>query len=134
MNIPTKGRTSKKSGSPGVAIVQYSLEGYQIASFKNISEATKITGINNRLISKCALRKAMTAGGYVWARENEEPIFNNRLSKGQKKYGLTYEEIIEQLGISKEEVKAALSRFSSLIKKSKIIKKFANEYGITVGI
>jgi len=133
MNIPIKGRYSKESGAPGIAIVQYSLEGNYIASFKNISEASRITGINNRLISRCALHQAMTAGGFVWARKNEEPIFNNRISIGQKKYGLTMDEIAKELGISIREVKTAIARFRDKVKKSYKIKQHALEYGIKVG-
>lgn len=47
-------------------VLQYALEGYLIAKYKSVSEASKQTGIVKTSIAKVARGERKTAGGFMW--------------------------------------------------------------------
>ena len=47
-------------------IAQYKLSGEFIRSFKSISEASELTGLNYSGIRRAAQRKAKSSGGFIW--------------------------------------------------------------------
>lgn len=47
-------------------VFQYDINGVLIAKFGGVREAGRITGIDDKSISKVALGQRKTAGGYVW--------------------------------------------------------------------
>jgi hypothetical protein len=47
-------------------VTQYSLQGKKIKVYPSVKEAAHKTGNDSDTISKCALHKTMTCGGYVW--------------------------------------------------------------------
>ena len=55
------------------AVDQYSLSGEYIASYKSITEAYRITGVEQSNISDCARGIRKHSGGYLWAYHNNEP-------------------------------------------------------------
>lgn len=57
-------RASRPTG--GTAIVQYSLNGTELARFKSLSEAERETGVPRDGISDCCCSGAEVYGGYVW--------------------------------------------------------------------
>lgn len=50
------------------AVGQYSMDGVLLAIYESVSEAQRITGINQTNISRCCLKRKWfkSAGGYVW--------------------------------------------------------------------
>lgn len=50
-------------------INQYNLDGTFVASFKNRSEASKATGLNELDIHRCYTRNRITVGGFIWKKE-----------------------------------------------------------------
>jgi len=56
---PTQDRTK--------AVIQYSLDGEMLRSFKSIRGAERVTGVDNSHIIKCCKGEYRTSGGYVWA-------------------------------------------------------------------
>lgn len=65
-----KGHKSVRSGeiySPKYkSVIQYSLDGEEIARYKTIMIAERMTGIHHPNISKVCIGKRKTAGGYIW--------------------------------------------------------------------
>jgi hypothetical protein len=53
-------------------VTQYDLQGKKIALYESIKIASKKTGIDAAQIGKSALKKAPTAGGYVWRYLNDK--------------------------------------------------------------
>ena len=53
-------------------ILQYSKTGEYITSFRNATEAEKITKVDKSNISKCCHNKIKTAGGYIWKFKTDE--------------------------------------------------------------
>jgi hypothetical protein len=47
-------------------VTQYSIEGKKLKVYPSVKEAAHKTGNDSDTISKCALHKTMTCGGYVW--------------------------------------------------------------------
>lgn len=47
-------------------VTQYSIEGKKLKVYPSVKEAANKTGNDSDTISKCALHKTMTCGGYVW--------------------------------------------------------------------
>lgn len=58
------GEYAKKNFSK--AIVQYDLNGNYVNKFVSMSQATKMTNINQGNISECCNKKRKIAGGYIW--------------------------------------------------------------------
>ena len=56
--------TAKKQSKK---VYQYSLDGIFLKSYDSLSSASKDTGINFKLISKCCLGSQKTCGGYQWS-------------------------------------------------------------------
>ncbi len=54
----------------GRAVIQYSLEGKEIARYRSMCEAERKTGASEQGISKVCAGKQKTAGGYLWKTEN----------------------------------------------------------------
>lgn len=52
-------------------VTQYSIEGKKITVYPSVKEAGGKTGNDPDTISKCALHKTMTCGGYVWRYEGD---------------------------------------------------------------
>jgi hypothetical protein len=52
-------------------VTQYSLDGKKIKVYPSVKEAGSATGNDPDTISKCALHKMMTCGGYVWRYEGD---------------------------------------------------------------
>lgn len=48
------------------SIIQFSLDGREIAIYKNGVDASNKTGVDQSCILKCAKRKRKSAGGYIW--------------------------------------------------------------------
>lgn len=48
------------------SVIQYSIDGSYIASFKSMAEASRRTGVNRQDIGAVANKKRRQAGGYVW--------------------------------------------------------------------
>lgn len=70
-------RTLRESNTKSKSVQQFSLEGKLLATYKNASEACRITGINRRTIQMVASKytyinkygkevRYLTAGGYKW--------------------------------------------------------------------
>ena len=55
----------------GKAVVQYDLDGNEIARFRGQNEAGRITGINGANISQVCNNKRKTAGGFIWRYETQ---------------------------------------------------------------
>jgi hypothetical protein len=47
-------------------VTQYNIEGKKLKVYPSVKEAANKTGNDSDTISKCALHKTMTCGGYVW--------------------------------------------------------------------
>ena len=54
----------------GKAVIQYDLDGNEIARFRGQNEAGRITGIGGANISQVCKHKRATAGGYIWRYDN----------------------------------------------------------------
>lgn len=54
----------------GKAVIQYDLDGNEIARFRGQNEAGRITGISGANISQVCNHKRATAGGYIWRYDN----------------------------------------------------------------
>lgn len=54
----------------GKAIIQFDLDGNEIARFRGQNEAGRITGISGANISQVCNRKRATVGGYIWRYDN----------------------------------------------------------------
>ncbi len=52
-------------------VTQYSIEGKKITVYPSVKEAGGKTGNDPDTISKCALHKTMTCGGYVWRYDSD---------------------------------------------------------------
>lgn len=52
--------------SNGKAVIQYDLDGNEIARFRGQNEAGRITGISGANISQVCKNKRKTAGGFIW--------------------------------------------------------------------
>lgn len=48
------------------AVKQYSIDGAQIAEYKSLSEAERVTGVEKHNISEACRGNSKTAGGFVW--------------------------------------------------------------------
>lgn len=57
-------------------VIQYDLQGNEIARFYSQKEAVRQTGVNVSSIHYCCEGKYKTAGGYIWkyAKENEDEV------------------------------------------------------------
>lgn len=56
-------------------VYQYDLSGVFIQEYKSLSEASRITNINFKSISKCCLKKRIKqAGGYIWSYDYSECV------------------------------------------------------------
>ena len=53
----------------GKAVVQYDLDGNEIARFRGQNEAGRLTGISGANISQVCNNKRKTAGGFIWRYE-----------------------------------------------------------------
>lgn len=51
---------------------QYNPEGKKIKTYQSVKEAGTQMGMDPNTISKCALRKSMTCGGFVYAKTYQE--------------------------------------------------------------
>lgn len=58
----------------GTAVIQYSLDGTELACFKSLSVAERETGINRDGISDCCHRGYESYGGYVWRFADESKV------------------------------------------------------------
>lgn len=65
INIPIQPRSSKLNKGK-CAVVQYDLNGKQIAIYESYMAAERATGIRNGNISNCCRGKRKTAGGFIW--------------------------------------------------------------------
>ena len=55
-----------------ISVYQYSKQGEYIREFNSLMEASRITGADVSVISKCLKGKSKTAGGFIWKMvENE---------------------------------------------------------------
>ena len=63
--------TAKKQSKK---VYQYSLDGIFLKSYDSLSSASKDTGINFKLISKCCLGSQKTCGGYQWSYDYFEEL------------------------------------------------------------
>lgn len=54
----------------GKSVIQYDLDGNEIARFRGQNEAWRITGISGANISQVCNHKRATAGGYIWRYDN----------------------------------------------------------------
>lgn len=52
-----------------IPVVQYTINGIEIAKFNSIAEAQRITKIKH--ISECINNKRFSSGGYIWKIEKE---------------------------------------------------------------
>lgn len=70
-----------------ISINQYDMSGHYIRTYQSISEAERITGINNSNISSCCKGKRNYAGNYQWRYEKDTslPLQNFVLKKEKKK-------------------------------------------------
>lgn len=56
-------------------VYQYNLDGTFIKSYKSVSEANRLTGVDFRDISACCLRaNKKQAGGFIWSYEYQESV------------------------------------------------------------
>ena len=53
-------------------VLQYSKTGEYITSFKNATEAEKVTKVDKSSIGRCCRNELKTAGGYVWKFKTNE--------------------------------------------------------------
>lgn len=72
----TKGIQSKEGRRKSASfrmkpVLQYSLDGVLLHTYKGIRIAEEQTGINNRCIVSCCKGRIRTAGGYIWRYNNE---------------------------------------------------------------
>ena len=65
-SITIKGNITKIPSKKTKAVSQYSKTGEYITSFKNATEAEKITKIDRSSIGRCCRNELKTAGGYIW--------------------------------------------------------------------
>ena len=75
-----KGVLDKKNGTNNKqlkSVVQMTNDGLFVAEYHSMNYAERLTGINNRHISACCLRKRKTAGGFRWMKSLGIPIHNN---------------------------------------------------------
>lgn len=56
----------KMSIATGKPIIQYDLEGNEIARFHGAMEASRLTGVDNSSINKCCKGKLKSAGCFFW--------------------------------------------------------------------
>lgn len=47
-------------------VVQKTLDGMVVSTFRTVSEASRVTGISRGMISHCVNHRVKSAGGYVW--------------------------------------------------------------------
>jgi hypothetical protein len=52
-------------------VTQYQIDGKKVKIYPSVKEAGTITGIDPDTISKCALHKTLSCGGYVWRYEGD---------------------------------------------------------------
>lgn len=96
VSIETRNKISAKCS---IGVKQYSNTGEFINSFKSITEAGQMLGIDCSCITKCCKNKRSTAGGYKWKYDdihnNEEAILEtNKISEDW----ITTKEAIELTG------------------------------------
>lgn len=63
-------RAARPTG--GTSVIQYSLDGTELARFKSLSAAERETGIHRDGISDCIHSGSETYGGYVWRFDGEQ--------------------------------------------------------------
>lgn len=70
-----KQRESKKHTNhpkKSKSVIQMRSDGTFIAEYPSINEAVRKTGISEKGIGRCCMRKAMTSGGYRWKYKSDE--------------------------------------------------------------
>jgi len=75
---------ANRSSSNSVKVGQYDMQGNLISEFESMSEASRITGINNSVIAKVCDPKILrhkSAGGYVWKYIGENHVAKQNRSK-----------------------------------------------------
>lgn len=55
----------------GVAIVQYTLSGEYVSTYKSVTDAARLTGFSRGAISHCLNGRVNTSFGYVWIKQSE---------------------------------------------------------------
>lgn len=55
----------------GNAIIQYTLDGDYVATYKSATEAARITGFSRGAISHCLNGRASQSFGYIWRKQSE---------------------------------------------------------------
>ena len=68
------------------AVYQYTLSMEFVCKYKNISEASKLTGIQFSDISRALVGKAKQAGGYIWVNKNDFDNLSFEELKLKKQY------------------------------------------------
>lgn len=63
---------TKISSKKTKVVLQYSKTGEYITSFKNATEAEKITKVDKSSIGRCCRNELKTAGGYIWKFKTDE--------------------------------------------------------------
>lgn len=63
-----KGVTIKKPKQTFVPVIQFDKDGYEIARYESIKQASVMTGIYHTCICDASVGKTKTAGGYIWKR------------------------------------------------------------------
>lgn len=69
--ITGKNRVTKKG------VIQYDLNGNELARFESLKEASKKTGVHDTSIAKVCTGERKTAKGYVWKYINPQPKFSD---------------------------------------------------------
>jgi len=66
-----KGEYKDKIKNQAKKLIQYSLDGKQIATFSSVNEASAITGYTAATLLDCAHKRAKVSHGFVWRFEND---------------------------------------------------------------
>lgn len=66
-------RITGKNNKKNKSVLQYDLNGTFINEYFSMAEASRITGVDSKLINRCVLNKNISqAKGFVWIRKNEK--------------------------------------------------------------
>lgn len=72
LNKMSKTRRERNERSHFGNVMQYTLDGELISTFRSTVAASKATGIERSSINRCALGQFKTAGGYKWVYDKPE--------------------------------------------------------------
>ena len=68
----------------GESVEQYTLSGEYVATFYNMSEAERLTGISSKNIWSAVSKKSYSAGGYQWKYANDNSLMGDIAKKTKK--------------------------------------------------